>query len=104
MKRQQQLKWILLLFFAILTIQSCQKDDVLIDPDPVTDTTGTDNSDGDTIDNGNDNTDGNDDEDPGDGSGTDEGESEITLYKVEGSNIVKQTDYKVSGTDLEFQK
>lgn len=105
MKRLQQLKWIILLFLAILTIQSCQKDDVLIDPNPVTDTTGTDNTDGDNnVDNGNDNTDGNGGEDPGDGSGTDEGEGEITLYTVEGSTIVKKTDYKVSGSDLEFQK
>ncbi|SNY95435.1 putative zinc-binding metallopeptidase [Flagellimonas pacifica] len=113
MKRLQQLKWVLLLFFAILTIQSCQKDDVLIDQNPVTDTSGTDdtnNSDGDNTDNGSDtngdNTDGNNDENPGDNSGNEEGEGEgeITLYTVEGSNIVKKTDYKVSGSDLEFQK
>ncbi|WP_420602598.1 hypothetical protein [Flagellimonas sp.] len=109
MKRLQQLKWILLLFFAILTIQSCEKDDVLINGDSVADTTGTDGNDNsggdDNVDNnGNDNSDGDNNGDQGDNSGTDGEEGEITLYKVDGANITKQTDYKVSGTDLELQK
>lgn len=106
MKRPQRLKWILLVFLAILTVQSCQKDDGPIDPDPITETSGTDgdndsNGDG-NADNG-DGTDGNGDGNSRDGSGTDTGEGGITLYKVEGPDLVKRTDYKVTGTDLELQ-
>ncbi len=98
--KRLQLKWMVLLFFALLTAQSCQKDEITIDPDPITDNSGTDNNSG-TDSNNPDNGNG---EDPGDNSGTDEGQGEITLYTVEGTNIVKQTDYKVTGTNLELQK
>lgn len=103
MKTPQKLKVLVVLFLAIFTIQSCVKDDVLTDtlvptsnnpetestdtqPEtPSTDTTNTDNTSSDTTD-------------------SDGDEGDITLYRVDGTNIIKEKDFKVSGKELELQK
>ena len=91
MKKLQQLKWALLVLFVLVTIQSCQKDDVFVEEPSVTGTTGGDTTSdgGDTVDNNsNDNSDTNDT-----GSGdTETDEGEITLYTVQGATLIKQKD------------
>lgn len=110
MKFLQKFKWILILFLALAATQSCEKEEIVfLDPD--TDNAITDNnngdSDSDTDGNGSDtNTDGSGDSD-NDNSDTDSNatgeEGDITLYRVDGSDLVKVQDYNVSGTALEFQ-
>lgn len=86
---------------AIAITQSCQKDDV-----PLETSTATDDSNS-----GNPNTDTETGTGTTDGDGNTESETgvsgepgEITLYNVIGDNIIKKTDYKVTGKELEFQK
>jgi len=107
MKSAKNWRLILLLFLAIVTVQSCEKD-----PDDIiaatsatdTDTKGTDTKD-ETPDSSTNTDSGNTD---GDNSGTDTSadfdEGSITLYTVEGNNLVKQKDFNVSGKELELQK
>lgn len=97
MKYLKQWKFLIIFFMALAFIQSCDKDDINPEPNAVTDTGTPPDTNGDN--NGNGNPDPN-----GDNQGNAGENGEITLYRVEGGNIVKQTDFKVSGTSLEFQK
>ncbi len=106
MKRLKYWRFLMLLFLAIGLFQSCEKDmDDIVAPTSITDTTGTDTKD--------------EEPDPGPnpdvGSGEQGGDSDndppaegdpgsITLYSVEGGNLIKQKDFKVSGKELELQK
>ena len=80
---------VVLLAISISVFNACSKDEIVIPSSSVIDNT---NSGSGTN---------------GDSSGNsqDEGnQGEITLYKVEGDNITKIKDYKVSGVNLEYQK
>jgi len=85
------------LFLAVLTIQSCEKDDVLTNTavptanNPQTDSTNTQPEPPTTDDNFND-------------PESSEGQGEITLYIVDGDNLRKERDFDVKGKELEFQK
>lgn len=97
MKNLRNWRILLLLFLAFATVQSCTKDDPVIVQDALVEekpsTDGTDET-GD-VDNGNtDNTD----------VETEEGFDEITLYRVDGDNLVREKDFDVSGKQLELQK
>lgn len=103
MKTLQKWRLLIVLFLAIVTIQSCVKDDVLIDTiapvsnNPETDSTDTqpDTPNTDTT---------NTDDNSNDNSDSDGGEGEITLYRVDGDNLVKEKDFNVTGKELDLQK
>lgn len=103
MKSLQKLRLLVLMLLAIATIQSCVKDDVLTDTivptsnNPEIDSTNTqpDTSTTDTT-----STDDNSNSTPL----ADGGEGEITLYRVDGGNLIKEKDFNVTGKQLELQK
>ncbi|MEK6155085.1 hypothetical protein WIW50_17575 [Flavobacteriaceae bacterium 3-367] len=109
MKSLKNWRLLLALFLAMAIAQSCEKDELPIDQGSVTDTTGTDTGTGTDNGDGNPDTGGNTGTDnggdtSGDGDGAQGDAGSITLYTVNGDNISKVTDYKVSGKELEFQK
>lgn len=106
MKNLRNWRLFLVLFLAIATIQSCDTDDLSVDQDSLVDTqTEPGDSDDTVADDSDTNTDNNaDDTDGFDTDSGSEGEGEITVYRVNGDNIVKEKDYEVSGKALDFQK
>ncbi|MFS4493710.1 hypothetical protein [Maribacter sp. 2308TA10-17] len=103
MKNLQKLRLLLVLFLAIAMIQSCVKDDVLTDTvvptanNPETESTDTqpETPNTDTT---------NSDDDSNNSPDSDGGEGEITLYRVDGENLIKEKDFNVTGKELDFQK
>ena len=106
MKVLRQISLVVILFLVLMAVQSCQKDDAPLAPDTTEQTNTTENEDTSSEeDNGT--TPPTDNGDPDDTDTTtnpDDSEGGITLYRVEGNNIVKQQDFKVTGKELEFQK
>lgn len=105
MKNLQNWRLLLTLFLALTIVQSCDKDDLNFDQDSLVDTeTASDDFDDSDTDNDSDtNADDNSDDSVSD-SEAEGGEGEITVYTVDGDNIVKEKDYQVSGKALDFQK
>lgn len=107
MKNLKNWRLLLVLFLALATIQSCDKDDLNFDQDSLVDTeTGSENfDDTDVDDDGDTDTDDNfDDDDSDSDSGAEGDEGEITVYLVTGDNITKEKDFDVTGKALDFQK
>ena len=108
MNNVKNFRILILLFLALLTIQSCDNDELYIDEDGFADNQSeyyddNDDSNSDSEDDYSENE--NDDYDDFDSdSGSEGGSGEITLYTVSGSDIVKEKDYQVSGKSLDFQK
>ena len=98
MKNIKNIKWVLLLFFAVIGIQSCEKDNYI---EPLTAATSGNTTDGNTS-----GTTGANTGNTGSTIKTDVvgEEGDITLYRIEGTNLVKDSDYKVDGSDLKYQK
>lgn len=89
MKITKNLIVLIVLVSLIASFQSCKKDDTLVKPEEVVDTNG------------------NSSEEPGtDENNTETSESDggITMYRVDGDNLIKEKDYAVTGKELEFQK
>jgi len=107
MKTLLKFNWILILFIALAVTQSCEKEE-LISEDQITDTnepeTKTDDTDTNGTDDGNTNTDGNNTNGDNSDSGGEGDEGDITLYDIQGTNLVKVKDFEVTGTSLELQK
>ncbi|MCK8520981.1 putative zinc-binding metallopeptidase [Aquimarina sp. D1M17] len=84
MKKVNQWSYIVLIFLSIITItfQSCSKDDDASVPE--------ENS--------------NIDDEDNPGVGNESSNGNISLYRVEGDNIVKEIDYNVTGAALGFQR
>lgn len=82
--KKNHIKLIALLFSLFIAFNSCNKDDSLFE-DQTTDNTNT----------------GDFDDNP---SGEIGESGEITLYRIQGENIEKIKDYKVTGNDLKLQK
>lgn len=87
MKKIKRLIIPLFIVLSILVINSCSNDDTIVIP-----SNGTGNSNGSNSGNS------------GTGSQEQGSDGEITLYKIDGDNISKIKDYKVTGQDLEYQK
>lgn len=88
MKNLKNLSLVMISLIAIVTIQSCGKDDNFVEPDKVAEA-------GTAFDNIVDIT--------GNGPKKD-GNGTITLYYLEEGKIAKKENFKVAGSDLEFQK
>lgn len=86
MKNKKKWRFIVIVLFTILSISSCSKDD--------------------EVTNNNASTQNGENPGNGDGSGTNStgSQGEITLYRVDGENIIKDKDYVVSGASLDFQR
>lgn len=105
MKSLQKLKWILVLFLALLTSQACDKDD-FVDQfiSETTDNTDVTNDDTDNSDTTGDDTDSSVDNTNTDDNSNETGEEgDITLYNIDGNNLVKVKDFTVTGSALELQ-
>ncbi len=100
MKKLKNLTWVIVFSVSILFFYSCNNDDDLFLNNAV-ENVNTENEN-----NGNENSESNDNGDSNSNSGNQQqgNDGEITLYKVTNGNITKVTDYKVTGSDLEFQK
>ena len=98
MKNLKNWNFLIILFLTIAIVQSCEKDDVIVSPDTVKETKT------DTVDNTPANPDSDESETPPDDANTEDGEGAITLYRVDGDNLIKEKDFKVTGKELEFQK
>ncbi|MFS4467505.1 hypothetical protein [Maribacter sp. 2210JD10-5] len=98
MKTDKYRNFLIVLFLTIVSFQSCNKDDVIVTQDAAT------NTETDTIDNAPKEPDADADETPGNDASTEGEEGAITQYRVDGDNLIKETDYKVTGKELEFQK
>lgn len=106
MKNVKNFRILILLFLGLLTIQSCEKDFVSDGPETFVDSgseSGDDDFDDEDDDLGSDSTNGDNSEDDFD-SESEGGDGEITVYTVNGSDIVKEKDFQVSGKALDFQK
>ncbi len=108
MKSLQKLKLILIVFFALVLTQSCDRDD-LVDQfnfDDPAEISGDDFDDDDFNDDDFDDDDSSADDDAthnDDHYDSDGGDGSITLYKVSGTSITKIQDYEVSGQLKEAQ-
>ncbi|CAM1348035.1 zinc-binding metallopeptidase [Tenacibaculum crassostreae] len=90
MKNIKRIIAFLFIVLSILAVGSCNNDDEIVRT---------------KVEAGNSGENGNGNSGSGSNTGQAEGnEGEITLYKVDGDNITKIKDYKVSGKDLEYQK
>lgn len=86
----KNIKLLAMLFVLLFAFQACNKDDSIFTETPI------ENNIGNNGDQGNNEPDSSNNETSSSG--------EITLYGIDGNNLKKIKDYKVTGTDLEFQK
>ncbi|WP_299548908.1 putative zinc-binding metallopeptidase [Seonamhaeicola sp.] len=96
MKNLKHISILAILFSLLFIFNSCNNEDIYEE-----DLTGT------IVDVGNDPNDDGDDDSNGSEPGDDNpngSDGDITLYRVEGDNIVKVQDYKVTGQDLVYQQ
>ena len=110
MKNVKNFRILVLLFLALLTVQSCEKDFQSDGPDSLVeeetafnDSDDLDSDDDDDGDFGSETSSSDNSNDNSDSEFESGGEGEITLYIVNGDNIVKEKDFEVSGKSLEFQ-
>lgn len=86
MKNLKNLLWVVVFFTTIIVFNSCEKEDNILPQhteENIKDDKDNDNNNGQQSNN--------------------QSDGEITLYKVANGNLTKTTDYKVTGTDLDFQ-
>ena len=99
MKNLKNITRVIVFFFSIIIFTSCNNEDEIVflqnAPENVsTETTTSENESSDNNDGSNSNT----------GNQQQGNDGEITLYQVSNGSISKVTDYKVTGSDLEYQK